>query len=151
MKRALCVVIIGVSILTLLPTLRAESLARVYIFAAWESSYRSWVPVVCDGVLVAKVKRGRFLAINVSPGQHMLTVKDSLPVFVNLRPGEEIFVQLSGKSPIPALAANPPGRARSEISNLVYVDAGRVYSTSVPKEDPSLRWQPQLKKRSNAE
>jgi hypothetical protein len=68
--------------------------ARIYVYVQAETPARSWFPILCDGTMVAKLKRGRFFAINVAPGRHLLGAKESLPVFVTAESGEDSFVRV---------------------------------------------------------
>jgi hypothetical protein len=90
-KAAFCIFII-LAIQGLATGEGAEHLTEIFIYAAWEYPARSWVPVSCDGTLVAKVKPGRFFAINVGPGKHMLTQNDGIPLVVTTHPGQQMFV-----------------------------------------------------------
>jgi hypothetical protein len=133
----------------------AEHLTEIFIYASWEYPARPWVPVSCDGTLVAKVKPGRFFAINVGPGKHMLTQNDGIPLVVNAHPGQQMFVHLgqevsdepSGKVVLPVLQAVAPEEARKEIIHLVYVDSDRLYSSAVSRQDPTQPSPPRLKQR----
>jgi len=133
----------------------AEQRTGIFIYSSWEYPARSWVPVSCDGTLVAKVKRGRFFSINVGPGTHTLTQNDGIPLVVNARPGQQIFVQLeqqvsdepSGKVVLPVLQVVAPEQARKEIIHLVYVDSDKLYSSAVSREDPTQLIPPRLKQR----
>jgi len=133
--------------------------AQIYIYGSWEYPVRSWVPVSCDGEVVAKVRRGRFFAINVSPGKHLLSQDDGIPRPVNahagqpsyLRLGQEVSDEPSGKSVIPVLEAVDPDQARKEMVHLVYIDADKLYSSAVPQQDPAPVSRPQLKPRAGRE
>jgi hypothetical protein len=154
MKAAVCLVLLAAAILA--PrALPADNPTRIFVFAAWELPVRSWVPILCDGRVVAKVKRGRFFAINVAPGQHILSEQDGVPAFVDARSGEDVYVQVqqhvedssSGKSVIPVFQVVAPNEARKQIIHLAYIDADKVYAESVPKDDPNGSSPPQVKKR----
>lgn len=157
-KAAFCIFIILALILAV-PGLAteegAEHLTEIFVYASWEYPARSWVPVLCDGTLVAKVKRGRFFAIGVGPGKHMLAQNDGIPLVVDAHPGQQIFVQLgqevsdepSGKVVLPVLQVVAPEQARREINHLVYVDVDKLYSSAVSRQDPTPLVPPRLKQR----
>ncbi len=71
-KNAAIVVACG---LLLVPSSGAEALTQVYVYVQQETPARSWFPVWFDGVVVAKIKRGRFFVINAAPGRH--TVREA--------------------------------------------------------------------------
>jgi hypothetical protein len=79
--------------MTWLSLLAADS-ARVYVYARWETPARSWLPISCDGEVVAKLKQGTLFAIDVTPGRHNLGSDRGVPVFVDVRSGDEVFVRL---------------------------------------------------------
>jgi hypothetical protein len=154
MRAAVCIVLLAAAILA--PrSLPADNPTRIYVFAAWELPVRSWVPILCDGRVVAKIKRGRFFAINVAPGQHILSEQDGVPAFVDAHSGEDAYVQLqqhvedssSGESVIPMFQIVAANEARKQIIHLAYIGADKVYAPSVSKEDPTRSWQPQVKTR----
>jgi hypothetical protein len=156
-KAAFCIfiIIIIIAIQGLATGEGAEHLAEIFIYASWEYPTGSWVPVSCDGTLVAKVKRGRFFAINVGPGKHMLTQNEGIPLVVNAHPGQQIFVRLgqevsdepSGKVVLPVLEAVAPEKARRDTIHLVYVDSDKLYSSAVSRQDPAQAPLPRLKQR----
>ena len=135
----------------------AEHLTEIFVYASWEYPARSWVPVSCDGILVAKVKRGRFFAINVGTGKHALTQNDGIPLIVNTHPSQPLFVHLgqevsdepSGKVVLPVLLAVDPEEARKEMIHLVYVDSDKLYSSAVSRQDPTQPSPPRLKQRGS--
>jgi hypothetical protein len=143
-----------------LPYAQAQGTARIYVYVQREMPVRSWLPISCDRAVVAKVKRGRFLAINVAPGRHMLRAEKSVPVFVDVRSGEEAFVrqafvppgwrngQRGGPAiPFPVWQVVPPSVAGRDMIYLTYIDADEVLSQSVPKTDPRKLPEMQLKRR----
>lgn len=144
------VTIISVFALMLLRPARAGDLARIYVYVQLETPARSWFPVSCDGAVVAEIKRGRFFAIDVAPGRHMLTEEKGVPTFVDARSGQESFVRLNwhfevGKPAIPVWQVVQPSTARNDMICLTYIDAGKAVSRLVPKRDP--RGPPRLTRR----
>jgi len=135
--------------------LAAEDSARIFVYADWDSPQKSYVPVYFDGVLIAEIKRGRFFAINVLPGQHILIAGEGVPEPVNAKQGKEFFVRLeqdvelsaSGKTAMLALSVKTTAQGKTEIGHLVYLDSGKIYSKLVSRGDPSLLEQPTLQKR----
>lgn len=134
--------IIAAASLMLLPATRAQTLTQVYVYVQQETPARSWFPVWCDRVLVAKIKRGRFFVINVAPGRHMVSEEKGVPVFVEARPGKRVFVRLewrNGELPGPAIPVwevVPQSTARDDMIYLTYIDADKALSKSVPKTEP---------------
>jgi hypothetical protein len=128
-----------------------KELARIYVYIQTDTPARSWFPVLCDRTAVAKLKRGRFFAVEVAPGRHMLSDEKGVPVFVDAEPGEEAFVRLGwrtgdvGGPVLPVWQVVPPDTARRDMIYLVYIDGSKVLSDSVSKSDP--RGPPQLNRR----
>ena len=144
-------VIAAVALATALP-MPAQNPARIYVYAQRDTAARSWLPISCNSVVVAELKRGRFFAINVEPGPYTLFVEEGLPLSVDARSGEDSFVRLDwdygiDRPPIPVLSKVYKDGAQREMKYLTYVDARRVHSNQVPKADPGGRLQPQLRKR----
>jgi len=84
----------------------------------------------------------------------MLSDENGVPVFVDARPGEESFVRLNwhievGKPAIPVWEVVPLSVARRDMIYLMYIDAGKVLSRSVPKRDP--RGPPHLTRRGETD
>lgn len=156
MRNILRFAAVGVLFLTAAFPLKAQTPTRIYVYADWDSPLHSWISVYCDGTLMAKVKRGKFLAINTTPGRHTLEVGEGVPVFVDVSVGKEVFatvghvVQLTetGKLDIPVISVVSGQEAQLKIIHLVYIDAREMYSPAVSRTDPSLDWEPALKKRS---
>lgn len=133
--------IIAIVTLTSLLSARAEGLARIYVYAQRQTPVRSWLPISCDGAVVAKLKRGTFFAVNVASGRHLLSNEPGVPVFVDVRSGEESFVRLDwnfdvGRPVISELHVVLPPQARREMINLTYIDSSKVLSRSASKADP---------------
>ena len=150
MERPPHIVIIPLLALTLGQPARAEERARIYVYVQQETPVRSWFPVSCDGIVVAEIKRGRFFAVNVGPGRHMLSEEKGVPTFVEARSGRDSFIRLNwhtelGRPAIPVWEIVAPSNARRDMINLTYIDVGRVLSKSVPKKDP--RGPPRLTRR----
>lgn len=131
----------------------AEDSVRIFVYADRDSAQKSCVPVYLDGVLIAEIKLGKFLAINVSPGQHILIAGEGAPEPVTAKKSEEFFVRLeqhfesaSGKTTMLALSAKTRSQGRTEIGHLVYLDPGKIYSKLVSREDPILLEEPALQK-----
>jgi hypothetical protein len=146
--------LLPIALLALLPTQFAcsEELARIYVYAQRETPARSWRPIWCDGVVVAKIRRGAFFALNVPPGRHLLSVSQGVPLFVNVKTGAETFVRLDwtlemGETPTPVLSSMSPDVARQEMRFVIYIDAKEVLSSSVSKTDPTPHPEPRLKSR----
>jgi len=143
--------IIVAALLSVVPRVaRAEELARIYVYVQQETPARSWFPVSCDGAVVAEIKRGKFFAIIVTPGRHMLSEEKGVPSFVDARAGRDSFIRLNwhievGQSAIPVWESVAPSSARRDMLDLTYIDVGRVLSKSVPKKDP--RGPPRLTRR----
>ena len=126
--------------------------ARIFVYARRHTAARSWLAGSCDGAVVAMVRQGAYFAVNVSPGRHELGVQNGVPVFVEVRTGEEHFVRLDwnyevGRPPIPILSKVSRAQADLEMRFLSYVEARRVRSNSVPKADPRQLPSSQLKTR----
>ena len=124
--------------------------ARIYVYVQQETPVRSWFPVSCDGIVVAEIKRGRFFAINVGPGRHMLREERGVPTFVDARSGRDSFIRLNlhievGQRPIPVWEVVDAASAHGDMLTLTYIDAAKALSKSVPKKDP--RGPPRLTRR----
>src|SRR5690242_14068765 len=92
-KSGLAGVGVLLSLLVTVPA-RGGNLAEIFVYVQHYTPARSWFPVSLDGVPVAEIKSGRFFEINVSPGRHMVSGKKGVPVFVDARPGKNVFVRL---------------------------------------------------------
>jgi hypothetical protein len=68
--------------------------ARVYVYVKIDAVVRSWRQVLCDGALVAEVKRGKFFVLNLASGKHTLSDTDGIPVSLDVRSGKDYFVRL---------------------------------------------------------
>ncbi len=74
---------------------------------------------------------------------------------MDARSGEEYFVRLergfvvgpSGKSDVFQATTIRPIDAKKELNYLSYIDADRIHSESVAKENPTVLSKPELKKR----
>jgi len=130
-------------------TVLAENPARIYVYAQRGTAARAWRPISCNGEGVADLKQGRFFAINVVPGRYILSVDEGVPLSVDVRTGEQVFVRLDwdyglDRPPIPLLSKVYLAGARQEIKYLSYVDAKRVHSPLVPRNDPTETLAPRL-------
>ncbi len=101
----------------------AEDFGRIYVCAQRQTAARSWLPISCGSAVVAELRRGAFFAINVAPGRHTLGSEKGIPVFVDIRSGEESFVRLDwnhkiGRPAIPVLSKVRPTEARREMMYL---------------------------------
>ena len=132
-----------------------QNLTQVYVYVQHETPARSWFPVWFDGVLVAKIKRGRFFVIDASPGRHMVSEEKGVPVFIDVRAGKEVFVRLewrNGELPGPALPVwdiVSQATAHNDMLLLAYIDADKAISKSVPKADS--RKPPPLRRRGESD
>ena len=132
---------------------------QVFMFADREAPPRSWVPISCDGTVVAKIKQGKFFTINLTPGKHVFSQGDGIPLFVDIHKGEQLFIQLerqtradaSGKSDVTALVEVDPTWARKILAYLTYIDTDKRFSPAVLMEDPTVSSRPQLKQRDARE
>lgn len=131
-----------------------QDLARIYVYSQQETPARSWLLITCDGTPVAKIKRGRFFAINVAAGHHFLSSSKGVPLSVDVPRGGESFVRLGwqidiGEPPILVFETVPPPVARNEMRFVVYIDSKRVMSSSVSKTNPRPPPEPRLKRRDD--
>lgn len=129
-----------------------QDLGRIFVYAQWESPARSWRPIFCDGIAVAKVKRGTFFALNVPAGRHLLSQKNGVPTIVAVKAGTEIFVRLdqqieTGEPAVSVLDVVPRAVAPKEMRFLMYIDAKQVLAPSVSKVDPRPPKEMRLKRR----
>ena len=156
MRRVLNIVLLGIiAVSTSLGA--ADTPSRIYVYADWGSPQRSWIPIYYDGVLAAKLKAGKFFAINAAPGSHSLFAGDGVPESFNVRTGQEIFVELehdveitpSGKTSIPVLSEKLTEAGRLKVIHLVYIRTKEMYSLLVSRQDPTLQWEPSLKRRKH--
>jgi hypothetical protein len=130
----------------------AEDPGRIYVYAQRQTAARSWLPISCDGAVVAELKRGTLFAMNVPPGRHTLSTETGVPAFVDVHSGEESFVRLDwsfevGRSAIPVLNTVRPDQARKEMRFLSYIRANKVHASLVPRTDPREPPPLRLKKR----
>lgn len=120
----------------------AQNPTQVYVYVQHETPARSWFPVRFDGVVVARIKAGRFFVIDASQGRHMVSGKNGVPVFFHSKPGEKVFVrvewrngELSGPA-LPVWEVVSQATAHSDMLLLVYIDSDKAVSKLVPKADP---------------
>ena len=130
----------------------AQNPARIFVYAQRETPAASWLPISCDGAVVAELKQGRLFALNLSPGRHSIGTEKGVPASIDIRPGEDSFVRLdwdlaSDRAAIPVLTIVPPDRAAKETMFLSYIKANKALSASVPKSDPRQPARKQFKTR----
>lgn len=147
--------LLAVLVLVPLRFASSQSRARIYVYAQREAPARSWRMMRCDGMPVAKIKRGRFFAINVAAGRHVLSSADGIPAFVDIRDGDESFVRLSwqqeiGEAPTLVLDKVPAVVAHNEMRFVIYIDPKEALSGSVPKTDPRLIPEPHFQRREDS-
>jgi hypothetical protein len=138
--------------LALFALLASQDSARIFVYAQRESAARSWRPILCDGVLVAKLKRGSFFAINVPPGRHALSIVKGVGTFVAAAAGNDSFVRLDaqieiGRPPTLVMGKVDPAVARQEMRFVLYIEPKQVLSPSVSTSDPRTSLEPRLKPR----
>jgi hypothetical protein len=144
-------IVIAAALTLIVPRLAwTGELVRIYVYVQQETPARSWFPVSCDGAVVAEIKRGRFFAVNVAPGRHMLSEEKGVPTFVDARSGRDSFIRLNwhievGQRPIPVWEIVDAASAYGDMLTLTYIDAAKALSKSVPKKDP--RGPPRLTRR----
>ena len=143
--------IMAAALLTSALSIAADS-ARIYVYARRDTPARSWMRVSCDGAPVAELKQGKFFALTVSPGRYALGIDRGVPLIVEARAGEELFVRLDWnygmeRAPIPVLAAVRPDRASTEMKYLSYISRGKALSKSVARSDPRTPAPPRLERR----
>lgn len=130
----------------------ADDSSRMFVYSQRGTPARSWMAIVCDGEKIAEVKQGFFIAANVRPGRHSLSLADGVPISVEVRSGAEAFVRIDWshdirRQPIPVLSSVVAETARKEMRFLSYVDGKRIHSPLVPREDPRPPENPELKTR----
>lgn len=87
----------------------------------------------------------------------MLSDEKGEPAFVDARSGKESFVRLDWRTgevqgpALPVWEVVPPSTARDDMFYLLYIDADRVLSKSVPNKDPRERPEPRLRRRSDSD
>src|SRR5262249_5773474 len=131
----------------------SDGLSRVFVYSQRESPARSWMDIGCDGERIAEVKRGFFVAVNVRPGRHFLSVADGVPLSIEVLTGSEAFVRIDWnhdvrRQPIPILNSVAEEQAKRELRFLNYVQIKRIHSTAVPRVDPRPPESPQLRTRA---
>ena len=132
----------------------AENASLMFVYSQRETPARSWMPVACDGKNIAEIRRGFFFAVSLPPGRHSLLLRDSVPISIEIRPENETFVRLDWsqdvrRSPIPVLSRVPAEIAKKEMQFLSYIEAKRIHSTGVSREDPRPSDGPRLKTRNS--
>lgn len=130
----------------------SQTRARIYVYEQRETPARSSQLILCDGAPAAKIKRGTFFALNVAPGRHALNIETGVPLFVDVRSGNESFVRLNsqieaGERAVLVLDKVPANVARNEMRFVVYIDSKSALSGSVSKTDPRPPPELHLKRR----
>lgn len=131
-----------------------QDLARIYVYSQRETPARSWLPIMCDGTPVAKIKRGTFFAINVAAGHHVLSSSKGVPLSIDVPGGGESFVRLGwqidvGEPPTLVFDNVPAAVARNEMRFVVYIDSKEAMSSSVSKTNPRPPPERHLKRRDD--
>ena len=146
--------VITLSCLISLSFAGGQPTTQIYVYVQHESPARSWFPVWCDGVLVAKIKQGRFFVINVTAGKHEIIEEKGVPVFVDVRSGKKAYVRLEwrngelGGPALPVWAEVTQSAAHRDMLYLAYIDADKVVSKLVPNTEP--REAPSLRRRGES-
>jgi hypothetical protein len=125
---------------------------RVYVYALRESDTGSWQTILMDGAPMAKLKRGTYFAVDVTPGPHVFAVQGGASVVIKAQPGENAYLRLgahheTGQRAIPMLSAMHQDLAPKEMLYLSYIDASKIVSSSVPRKDPREAAELQLRTR----
>src|SRR5258707_9980710 len=86
-------------------TLEAEDQARIYVYARRDTAARSWMSISCGNAVVAEIKQGTFFAITLATGQYTFVSENGIPLPIEARAGEELFLRLDwnyaiGRPPI---------------------------------------------------
>lgn len=120
---------------------QAEDPGRIYVYAQRLTPARSWLPVSCDNVAVAKIRGGAFFVIELPPGRHILAIEGGVPAPVHLAPGGQVWVRLDwnmhvSRPPIPALSVVPEPAARKEVRFLSYIGPDKMLAPSVLPQRP---------------
>ncbi len=124
----------------------------IYVYAQRYTATRSWVPISCDGSVVAELSQGRFFAVSPAPGRYTLSPAKGVPRSVEVSAGKEVFLRLDwnyglDRAPIAVLSVVNPADARREMKFLSYIPARRLHSSLAPHSDPSKPFEPRLLKR----
>lgn len=133
----------------------AQDSAKVFVYCPWEAPRHARLTISMDDAPMAEIQSGRFFVINVKPGKHVLMAGEGVPLAIDPKASQELFVLLardiavgpSGQSDVPMLAVIAPEQARHEMVNLVYIASKKILSDSVSEQDPSVQEKPKLKRR----
>ncbi len=133
----------------------AQQAERVYIYSSHESGMRSKLAISLDGTILAKLKRGTFFAVNTTEGRRIISTSKGVPLFVDLKAGQQAFVRLGMRAEVGELStvvfdSMPPRVASQEMRFVLYIEAKDVLSASVPKTDPRPAPDMPFKKREGA-
>lgn len=151
LRRELYSVVTCLALLTICAqSSHADDQSRVFVYAHWGMPPKSWTPVSCDGEKMAEIKQGFFFAINLSPGRHVLSLKDGVPVPIDVHAGTDVFVTLGqhqewNQSPVLVLSTVDEETATKGLRFASYIEKKRIHSDTVPKSDPRPPAVPQLR------
>jgi hypothetical protein len=126
--------------------------AEVYVYEQRTAAVTSWVEVTCDGRPSASIKAGYVFALQLDAGRHTLTLKDGVPVTIQVAASEPTFVRLDWnmsvtRAPIPVLSPVTPAQARRDLEFLTYIPKDKIFSPQVLREDPRRTEYKELKHR----
>lgn len=120
-------------------------------YADLHAAASTWQPVSCDGVIVAKIKRGNFFALIAASWRHACAIDNATPAFVTVKPNEDVFLRVDehdiiGEPRILILSSVPPDLARKDIRWLPYIPA-KILTSTVNPADPRAPEEPKFKTR----
>jgi len=123
------------------PSARSQSLATLYVYVDHHTEAKSWRPIFCDSVLVAKLKQGTFFEVNLPPGQDVLSDGKGTPAIIDATAAKPKFIRLSwvyqfGQPPTSVLEVVKENEAQRDMKFLVYIDRNKALAPSVSKTDP---------------
>ncbi len=126
--------------------------ADFYLYEQRSAAVASWVEVACDGQPSASVKGGYIFALQLGEGRHTLSVRDGVPVTLEVEASEPAFVRLDwnmsvARAPIPVLSKVPRARAQHDVQFLTCVPKNKIRSSQVMRDDPRQAEQKHLKHR----
>jgi hypothetical protein len=123
--------------------------ARIYVYARRDTAARRWLAISCGNAVVAEIKQGTFFAVDLEPGQYVLSLERGVPIVIDAHSSEASFVRLDWhygmeRAPIPVLSKAPEKQARKEMKFLIYISPRQVHSSLVPRSDPDPPVEPRL-------
>jgi len=135
---------------------RSQGLGTLYVYADHHTEAKSWRPIFCDSVLVAKLKQGTFFAVNLPPGQHVLSDGKGTPAIIDAVAAKPKFIHLSwvyqlGQPATSILEAVKESEAQKDMKFLVYIDLNKALAPAVLKTDPRPAPDLRLKTRADDE